>query len=385
MSVLVTGGAGFIGSFVVDRLLARGKNVVVLDNLVEQVHPGCRWPEYLDERAVRIVGDVCDADSVRIAMEAIAGDPVTEIVHLAALVGVGQSAYEIARYTEANAVGTATLLEVVADDYAETVRRIVTAGSMSCYGEGVYSLETKQGWRSFKGEIRSESDLDERKWNAVAPKRFANRGDPVPCPIAESVPFVCTSVYAESKRVQEELTRIVGEQSGISWAVARFFNVYGPRQALGNPYTGVAAIFASRIRNGKPPRIFEDGEQSRDFIFVEDVADAVCDLLESSECGAFNVGRGRRTSILEIAKALLEVYGRKDLGVEIDGRYRAGDIRHAYADVSKLEAATDWRSADTVSLLDGLRRLVEWSEGEEIRPDGVDSATRALEDRGLLR
>lgn len=382
MAILVTGGAGFIGSHVVDQLLARGERVVVLDCLDEQVHPGGRWPDYLDAGASRVLGNVACRDSVRDALRIAAesGDPIDRVVHLAAKVGVGQSAYRIADYTDANATGTAVLLEALVEFGG--IKRIVTAGSMSCYGEGRYRWRGSGGLtRIGKGVIRTEEDLATRKWDAVLPP-WASSARPEPIGTDESTPFACTSVYAETKRIQEELTRLVGSQRGISWAVTRFFNVYGPRQSVSNPYTGVAAIFSSQIRSGRAPTIYEDGEQSRDFVDVADVADAVVFLLDRPDAvGVFNVGTGRRTSIRQLAEGLLRVYGRSDLGVEIRGSYRVGDIRHCFADIERL-SELGWSSS--VSLDEGLARLAEWVDSVSV-DDKTDEAHRELVDRGLVR
>lgn len=382
MAVLVTGGAGFIGSHVVDLLLDRGESVVVLDSLHEQVHPNGEWPDYLDERAVRVVGSVADRDSIVEALSEAEsnGDPIDRVIHLAARVGVGQSAYEIADYTEANATGTAVLLEVLAERGG--IRRVITAGSMSCYGEGLYQWLGHGGQtRTAKGVIRSDEALAEQRWDFVLPG-WGSVSSARPIGTDESTRFVCTSVYAETKRIQEELTRLVCSQRGISWAVTRFFNVYGPRQSVRNPYTGVAAIFSSQIESGRAPMIYEDGEQSRDFIEVSDVARAVVMLLDREDAiGAYNVGTGSRTSIRELANALLRVYDREALGLDIRGMYRAGDIRHCFADVGRL---SDLGWSSEVSLDDGLRRLAEWVSTTEV-DDRTGRAHSELLDRGLVR
>lgn len=386
MNVLVTGGAGFIGSHVVDLLLDRGDRVVILDSLDPQVHgERASWPEWT--RAARRRGavpyqiELPDADRVGSLLDV---EKVEAVIHLAARVGVGQSAYEIASYTETNATGTACLLDEVAKR-REQIGRVIVAGSMSCYGEG--AVLTARG--VVPGWDRDEADLARGHWRLVdrSDVRCGDDGGSTlahPVATSEEIPLRCTSVYAETKRVQEELTRIVCSTYGISWAVTRFFNVYGPRQSLANPYTGVAAIFSSRIRSGRAPLVFEDGEQARDFVHVDDVARAVLALLDRPEAvGAFNVGTGLSTSIREIAETLGRVLDRGDLGVEITGRYRAGDIRTCFADVRKLHAATGWRAE--VGLHDGLSRLAAWVGEQATAEDGTDRAVRELAARGLVR
>ena len=386
MNVLVTGGAGFIGSHVVDLLLDRGDRVVVIDNLDPQVHgASASWPEWT--RAARRRGaalyqiDLPDADRVARVLDE---EQVEAVIHLAARVGVGQSAYEIASYTETNATGTASLLDEVAKRRKQ-IRRVLVAGSMSCYGEG--PVLTAHG--PVPGWDRSEADLARGVWRLrdIHDLRSGDDGGypwalPVAC--SEAIPLRCTSVYAETKRVQEELTRIVCSTYGISWAVTRFFNVYGPRQALANPYTGVAAIFSARIRSGLPPLVFEDGEQARDFVYVEDVARAVLALLDRPEAvGAFNVGTGSPTTISEIALALGRVLERPDLGVEVTGRYRAGDVRTCFAGVRRIHEATGWRAE--VGLDDGLARLAGWVAEQVGVVNRTEQALGELAARGLVR
>ena len=383
MAVLITGGAGFIGSHVADRLLARGEIVVALDALDEQVHPEGRWPSYLDRRVIRVKGNIADRDSVMAAFDAASDldSPIDRVIHLAAVVGVGQSAYEIERYVSENVSATAALFESLVE--IGGIRRVVTAGSMSCYGEGLYEWILPGGMRrTGKGVIRSESDLAKRKWDAVLPYHANPSHRWTPVGTNEQTPFVCTSVYAETKRSQEELTRLVFGPRGISWSVARFFNVYGARQSVSNPYTGVAAIFSSQIRSGRAPTIYEDGDQSRDFIDVRDVAAAVVALLDSEGAiGAFNVGTGQRTSIRDLAEALLRVYGREDLGVEIRGTYRVGDVRHCFADAGRL---TDLGWTPKIGLDSGLADLARWVESVEV-DDRTDRAHQTLVSKGMVR
>ncbi len=313
MRTLVTGGAGFIGTHLVSELVRRGDQVVVLDSLEEQVHGGVT-PE-LPASVELVVGDVGDPVA---ADHALAG--VDRVVHLAAAVGVGQSMYEIARYTERNTMQTAIFLErLVAQRPLPT--RLVVASSMSIYGEGEYECPEH-------GRVapppRSEEQLLARQWELACPFCGAELA---PVGTSEDKALIPTSIYAITKRDHEELCLVTGSAYGIPAVALRFFNVYGPGQALSNPYTGVAAIFASRLLNGRPPIIFEDGKQSRDFIHVSDIVRAITLALESERAvgHAINLGTGRPSTVLEIAQALSA-----GLEAEIEpvrnGQYRAGDI-----------------------------------------------------------
>src|SRR6266571_7726890 len=295
MRVLITGGAGFIGSHLADRLLAEGHEVRALDNLDPQVHPTGERPGYLDGEVELQVGDVRDHEAVGRALEG-----VEAVVHFAAAVGVGQSMYEIERYTSINAIGAAVLLEETVER-REQIRKLLVASSMSIYGEGQYR-NPKTGESSLAPGLRPESQLAARRWEVVA-----DDGTPLePEPTAETKPLRPTSIYAINKRDHEEMTLAVGAAYGIPSVALRFFNVYGERQALSNPYTGVAAIFASRLINDRPPLVFEDGHQTRDFIDVRDIVR--CCVLALTGDGAdghvLNVGTGRATSVLEVARVI---------------------------------------------------------------------------------
>jgi dTDP-L-rhamnose 4-epimerase len=369
MRTLVTGGAGFIGGHLVRELVARGEDVVVLDCLEEQVHGGV-MPELPDsvELIVGEVGDVASAD------RALHG--VERVVHLAAAVGVGQSMYEIARYTERNTMQTAIFLErLVAQRPLPT--RLVVASSMSIYGEGEY--ECAEHGRTAPPP-RPEEQLLARQWELCCPTCGAAL---TPVGTRESKALIPTSIYAITKRDHEELALVTGAAYGIPSVALRFFNVYGPGQALSNPYTGVAAIFASRLLNGHPPVIFEDGEQSRDFIHVSDIVRGILLALESEAATghAINLGTGRPSTVVQIAEAL-------SAGLEAElepirnGQYRAGDIRHCVADPTQARELLGFEAA--VTLEQGMAGLLTWLADQEA-VDRVEDATRELASRGLAR
>jgi dTDP-L-rhamnose 4-epimerase len=368
MRTLVTGGAGFIGTHLVESLRALGDNVVVLDSFEEQVHGTS--PPSLPDDVVVVAGDVGDEELVDRALEG-----VDRVVHLAAAVGVGQSMYEIDRYVRCNTMATATFLERLVAQRPD-LKRLVVASSMSIYGEGEYQCESH-------GPVapgpRPEAQLVAREWECVCP----SCGVPLtPIGTRETKPLVPTSVYAITKRDHEELCLVIGRAYGIPTLALRFFNVYGPGQALSNPYTGVGAIFASRLLNGRPPVIFEDGQQSRDFIHVTDIAAGILLALEADASDvALNLGTGRPVTVNEIATALSDGLG-VDIEPERTGQYRAGDIRHCFADTTRAETALGFRAK--VSFEDGLKDLASWLAGRQA-DDRVEVATRELVDRGLAR
>lgn len=369
MRTLVTGGLGFIGSHLVHRLLSQGDEVVVLDSIEEQVH-GSGAPTVPDGVAF-FEGNVGDP---RVSARALAG--VDRVVHLAAVVGVGQSMYEIDRYVRQNTQATATFLEQLIG-VRDRVERLVVASSMSIYGEGEY--ECADHGRVAPGP-RSEDQLRERAWEVRCPEcQTVVR----PVGTRESKPLIPTSVYAVTKRDHEELSLVVGAAYGIPAVALRFFNVYGPGQALSNPYTGVAAIFASRLLNGRAPVIFEDGAQSRDFIHVSDIVEGIVRALSATDAvgRSLNLGTGKVSSVIDVARALAAGL---DVDVEpvVNGQYRAGDIRHCYADTNAAQRLLDFRAK--VTLEDGMGDLVRWLSQQQ-PSDKVDLATEQLSSRGLAR
>jgi dTDP-L-rhamnose 4-epimerase len=367
--ILVTGGAGFIGSHLVDALIKEGHSVRVLDCLEEQVHQGAK-PAYLNPKAEYLWGDVRDRAAVK---KALSG--VEVLFHQAAAVGVGQSMYQIEKYIAANTLGAAVLLDVIVNDKLP-LKKIVVASSMSIYGEG--AARCAACGIVYPG-IRPEKQLAQRQWELACPK-CGKEASVAPTP--EEKPLVPTSIYAISKRDHEEMTLTVGRAYGIPSVALRYFNVYGTRQSLSNPYTGVCAIFSSRIKNGNPPLIYEDGNQSRDFVHVSDIVRANLLVMNDARAdgGIFNVGTGRVTTILEIAQVLAKLYG-KQLKPEINGKYRAGDIRHCVADISKLRALG---YEPAMNLEKGLADLVEWGKNAAAI-DSVAKAASELEKRGLAQ
>jgi dTDP-L-rhamnose 4-epimerase len=417
MNILVTGGAGFIGSHLVDALVAQGHWMLVFDNLEPQVHGGLReqgrWPHYCNLDAEYILGDVRAREALHKAMQG-----VDVIFHLAAAVGVGQSMYEIERYVDANTRGMAVLLDILANDATirRRVRKLIVASSMSIYGEGKYECPVHG---VVYPKLRSNEQFAARDWEMrcsvhVGTLQVERSTFNVPTcnaplkPLStdEDKPLYPTSIYAITKKDQKEMCLAVGRAYGIPTVALRYFNVYGPRQALSNPYTGVAAIFSSRLLNGKPPVIFEDGLQSRDFVHVSDIVQAnlLAMVRDDVDYGVFNVGTGRALTIRDVANALISHFERKVWSSqsailrlrsgqvrnprlvlspvkasEIVNRFRAGDIRHCFADIGRIEAL-GYRPR--VCFEDGVAELVEWVRSQTA-VDGFEGAREELVSRGL--
>jgi len=366
--VLITGGAGFVGSHVADELIRSGYSVRMLDNLAPQVHgTRARRPSYLTGEVEFVRGDVRDPDAMARALENI-----DSVFHFAAIVGVGQSMYEIANYTSSNSLGTAILLEALAN---QPVERLIVASSMSIYGEGLY--QTRDG-SLVEARERTLAQLRAHDWEV----RGADGEALIPVPTPESKCPALPSVYAISKYHQERLCMTVGRAYGIDTVALRFFNIFGTRQALSNPYTGVLAIFASRFLNDNPPLINEDGKQRRDCVHVRDVAQACRLALQIPKAASevFNIGSGRNYSVLEIADQMARVLGKENIEPEIVGKCRVGDIRNCFADISRARNVLSYEPR--VSLEEGLTELAEWLEGQ-IAVDRVSEAVRELNLRGL--
>lgn len=371
--VLITGGAGFIGSHLADLFLENGYSVKAYDNLEPQVHgEGAGRPAYLNREVELIVGDVRDRESFAAALK-----NCDILVHFAAAVGVGQSMYEITRYTSINTMGAATVLEEAVRQ-KDGIEKMLVASSMSIYGEGLYKCGS---CGEITPKLRPAEQLSARNWEMLCP----NCGEPCdPLPTPETKPLFPTSVYAVNKRDHEELFLSVGEAYGIPCSAMRFFNVYGERQALSNPYTGVGAIFASRLLNGKPPVVFEDGGQSRDFIHVKDIARGCLMAVESDRSNGrvYNLGTGRKLSIKEVGQAIARELGQPIDDFIVKNQYRAGDIRHCYADTSR--ARNELGFVADKAFEDGVSELCSWV-ASQTAVDMVDKATEELKNRGLAR
>lgn len=370
--VLVTGGAGFIGSHTVDLLVEEGYEVVIVDNLEEQVHGG-RPPEYLNPKALIVFGDVRDGRLMKSLVK-----EVDAIIHLAAAVGVGQSMYQVEKYVSYNTYGTAALLDALVNvDHG--VKKLIVASSMSIYGEGSYLCDACD--KIFNPSLRDEKRLRERLWEHPCPDCGNNLK---PIPTSEDKLPNPNSIYAQTKRHQEEACLLIGRTYGIPTVALRYFNVYGPRQSLSNPYTGVCAVFINRVLNRRPPYIFEDGEQLRDFVYVKDVARANLLALEKSgaDYRVVNVGSGVPTSISKVSEAICIVLN-SSLKPYISNRFRKGDVRHCYADISLASKLLEFKPR--VAFKEGIIELASWALKEGWGAQELfEKSLKELEERGLV-
>lgn len=366
--VLITGGAGFVGSHTADALVAAGHEVCIFDNLTSQVHRD--GESHIPHGAQFVLGDVRNLEKLSSVVQS-----AEVIFHFAAAVGVGQSMYQISDYTSTNNLGTANLLQAVINTRS-VPEKIIVASSMSIYGEGKYRCAEC-------GEVaplpRPLDQLTAKQWETLCPQCGRML---VPGPTREDKPLQCTSIYALSKKDQEEMTLLFGRTYQIPVVALRYFNIYGTRQSLSNPYTGVAAIFASRLMNHKAPVIFEDGQQMRDFVSVHDVVRANVLAMENSGADgrAVNIGSGNPVTICEVAEELQEVLGSR-IPVEITGKYRAGDVRHCFGDIACAAELLGYRPQ--CAMADGMRELAQWLESQQAR-DFVDEAMKRLTVHGLV-
>jgi dTDP-L-rhamnose 4-epimerase len=366
-TVLITGGAGFIGSHLAEELIRHGYHVRALDVLAPQVHgEGAKRPSYLNEEVELIRGDIRDPTVLDRALRG-----VDSVYHFVALVGVGQSMYQIEQYTSVNNLGTAVLLEKVVKS---GVKKLIVASSMSVYGEGLY--QTADG-RPVVNANRTVEQLRAHEWELAS-----DDGQPLtPVATPEWKTPALASIYALSKFDQEQMCLITGRAYGIPTVALRFFNVYGPFQALSNPYTGVLAIFASRLLNDQQPVIFEDGNQLRDFVCVYDVARACRLALERPADGvAINIGSGERVTIREVAERVAVALD-KDVAPKISGTFRVGDIRHCFPDITRARTLLGYSPA--YNLDRGVKDLAAWLE-RQVATDRFHEMQEELSMRGLV-
>jgi len=359
-SILVTGGAGFIGSHLCDRLIKEGHNVVVYDNLDSQVHLTGDWPDYLNDNVEKVYGDMQDK---RFLEQVIQDYNIEAVYHLAAKVGVGQSMYEIDSYVNTNVGGTANLLDVIVNKKTN-IKKLIVASSMSCYGEGSYKNRSLN--------FRTIDQLQQHNWDL---------GD-TPIPTDESKILESQSIYALSKKMQEEMCLSVGKAYDIPTVALRFFNIYGTRQSLNNPYTGVVAIFCSCFLNNQSPIIFEDGQQLRDFVHIDDIINACYLSLVKSQADyeVFNVASGSPITIYDLAK-LIQGLMNSNADPVISNKYRVGDIRHCFANISKIEKYLGYKSK--IKLEDGLKELIDWVVNQSSETKVNDMINR-LSDKKLI-
>lgn len=377
MKVLITGGAGFIGSALAISLIERGDEVTILDNFSEQIHGTDPKLSALVQRvpsSVRLVqGDVRNRDDWK---KVLPGQEV--VVHLAAETGTGQSMYEIDRYVDVNARGTSILLDMLAKKEADSgsVRRLVVASSRAIYGEGKY-----QGANGFVyPAARNLEDLQ----NGIFECRDPLTGDIVtPVPTDEASRIHPSSIYGITKQIQEQLILTGSASLGITAVALRYQNVYGPGQSLKNPYTGILSIFSTLLLQGKDINIFEDGEESRDFVFIDDVVDATITAIDSDTNGsAYNVGTGEFTNVLTVAHSLKQNYGSGG-EIKVSGNFRVGDIRHNIADLTKI--GKEMGFMPKVSFAEGVKKFSEWVTTQEISDSGYERSVQELRTKGLLK
>jgi dTDP-L-rhamnose 4-epimerase len=370
-NILITGGAGFIGSFLAEHFAAQGHMVLALDSLDPQVHPDGR-PAYFPHDIELRVANVRDKQAVSAAL-----DGATVVIHAAAAVGVGQSLYRVQHYIDTNAGGTATLLEALIER-RQQLRKLIVFTSMTGYGEGVYRRPSDGAL--LRVGTRTPEDIARWGWDVVDP---ASGEVLEPAPTPEDSALLARNVYALSKRYQEELALSLGELYGFPTTCLRLFNVYGPRQSLSNPYTGVLAIFLSRILSGERPVVYEDGRQTRDFASVHDVVRAAALAIETpaSDGGIFNIGTGIPRPIGAIASELAALVGRPEIEPNITGQFRKGDIRHCYGDIGRarqvlgFEPAADWHAS--------LQEIIAWSSAAP-KDDRFQQAASELRSHGLI-
>lgn len=374
MRILITGGAGFIGTHLTRRLLSRGHEIAILDNFLEQVHADTReLPDDLRAHVHLIRGDVANRIDFETAVKR-----TQCVVHLAAETGTGQSMYEVERYSRSNLAGTSMLLDLLANRSADSVERLIVASSRAIYGEGAYRCA--EHGRVYPGP-RSRERMMAGLFEPLCPICAAVvSSEPTP----ESAPFAPASFYGLTKQVQEQMILLFGEALGIPSVALRYQNVFGPGQSLSNPYTGILAIFSNLARQNQPIRIFEDGLESRDFVYIDDVVEATRQAVEKEMEGihSVNVGSGLRTSVREVAEQIVAFF-ESSSQLKVTGEFRLGDVRHGCADIAALEKVLDYKPIWNFER--GLTQFLEWAASRDAKTSGYKQSLEAMRMRGLMQ
>ena len=374
-NILITGGAGFIGSNLTVKLVSKGYNVTILDNLSKQIHgenQDSTLYNSIKDKATFILGDVCNKSDWE---KALKGQDA--VIHLAAETGTGQSMYEITRYNEVNIIGTAHLLNILANE-EHTIGKIIIASSRSIYGEGKYLCDNHG--ITYPNE-RKDADMAKGNFNPICDKCDKKL---ILKATDEDSKIHPSSIYGITKQQQEQMILLTGKTLQIPAVALRYQNVYGPGQSLANPYTGILSIFSTRLLNGNDIDIYEDGEESRDFVFIDDVVDATVLALEKKEANhqVFNVGSGIATTVSMVANTLKKLH-MSNVNINISGKYRLGDIRHNYADLSKIENALGFSSK--LNFKAGITEFVKWVKTQEIMDDKYKNSLKELKLKGIIK
>jgi dTDP-L-rhamnose 4-epimerase len=373
-NILVTGGAGFIGANLCEQLVAKDYTVTILDNLSPQIHGLSDSSLYKRVKNITnfIKGDICNKNDWE---KALKGQDA--VIHLAAETGTGQSMYEIAKYNHVNIVGTSHLLDLLANK-KHNIKKVILASSRAIYGEGKYRCE-KHG--VVCPDARILENLKKRNFNLICNK----------CKLElqllatdEKSKIHPSSIYGITKQQQEQMILLIGKSIGIPTVALRYQNVYGPGQSLKNPYTGILSIFSTRILNGNEIEIYEDGKESRDFVFIDDVIEATILALEKNQVNGevINVGSGVPTTILKVAMTLKTLYN-SNVNITVSNKYRLGDIRHNYADLTKIKNSLGFKPK--YDFITGITKFVDWVKTQEIKEDKYESSVEELKQRGLIK
>ena len=374
-NILISGGAGFIGSYLTKKLVSKGYNVTILDNLSKQIHGKDKKSELynsIKEISTFILGDVCNEEDWK---KSLKGQDA--VIHLAAETGTGQSMYEISRYNDVNILGTAHLLNFLANN-KNSVKKLIIASSRSIYGEGKYKCE-KHG--VVYPNDRIASNMINGKFDLFCD---VCGGELDLMPTDENSMIHPSSIYGITKHQQEQMTLLMGKSLGIPAVSLRYQNVYGPGQSLSNPYTGILSIFSTRMLNGNDIDIYEDGEESRDFVFIDDVVEATILALEKEEANhqVFNVGSGEPTTVSQVANSLKSLYN-SNTNISISGSFRLGDIRHNYADLNKIKNLLGFKVK--FDFQTGISRFVDWAKTQEVKEDKYEQSLNELKNKGLIK